>query len=85
MQALKSNYYVHDLNYEVSINHFVCISPSLYICPINFFETLARFLVQVFILIHVVAFVYYIKGILSPKMFKVAVALVVSSGLWVSL
>ncbi|MCH91423.1 dolichyl-diphosphooligosaccharide-protein glycosyltransferase subunit STT3A-like, partial [Trifolium medium] len=35
----------------------------------------------VFILIHVVALVYYIKGILSPKMFKVAVALVVSGGL----
>ncbi|MFQ6642570.1 hypothetical protein Gotur_018577, partial [Gossypium turneri] len=36
---------------------------------------------RVFIIIHVVAFVYYIKGILSPKMFKVAVTLVVSVGL----
>ncbi|KAL0015566.1 hypothetical protein SO802_002635 [Lithocarpus litseifolius] len=35
----------------------------------------------VFIIIHVVALVYYIKGILSPKMFKVAVTLVVSIGL----
>ncbi|CAI0543468.1 unnamed protein product [Linum tenue] len=38
-------------------------------------------LVQVFIIIHVVALAYYIKGILSPKMFKVAVTLVVSAGL----
>ncbi|OMO58244.1 Oligosaccharyl transferase, STT3 subunit [Corchorus olitorius] len=42
-------------------------------------EHFASFLV--FIVIHVVAFVYYIKGILSPKMFKVAVTLVVSVGL----
>ncbi|XP_022749847.1 dolichyl-diphosphooligosaccharide--protein glycosyltransferase subunit STT3A-like isoform X2 [Durio zibethinus] len=39
----------------------------------------------VFIIIHVVALVYYIKGILSPKMFKVAVTLVVSAGLAVCL
>ncbi|XWS26793.1 hypothetical protein CRYUN_Cryun26dG0060600 [Craigia yunnanensis] len=42
-------------------------------------EHFASFLV--FIIIHVVALVYYIKGILSPKMFKVAVTLVVSVGL----
>ncbi|XP_052198939.1 dolichyl-diphosphooligosaccharide--protein glycosyltransferase subunit STT3A [Diospyros lotus] len=42
-------------------------------------EHFASFLV--FIIIHVVALVYYIKGILSPKMFKVAVTLVVSAGL----
>ncbi|CAJ1951683.1 unnamed protein product [Sphenostylis stenocarpa] len=42
-------------------------------------EHFASFLV--FIIIHVVALVYYIKGVLSPKMFKVAVALVVSVGL----
>ncbi|GLT98528.1 hypothetical protein SLE2022_160290 [Rubroshorea leprosula] len=42
-------------------------------------EHFASFLV--FIVIHVVALVYYIKGILSPKMFKVAVTLVVSAGL----
>ncbi|BBH08362.1 staurosporin and temperature sensitive 3-like A, partial [Prunus dulcis] len=42
-------------------------------------EHFASFLV--FIIIHVVAFVYYIKGILSPKMFKVAVTLVLSIGL----
>ncbi|CAL0322162.1 unnamed protein product [Lupinus luteus] len=42
-------------------------------------EHFASFLV--FFIIHVVALVYYIKGILSPKMFKVAVALVVSVGL----
>lgn len=42
-------------------------------------EHFASFLV--FIIIHVVAFVYYIKRILSPKMFKVAVTLVVSVGL----
>ncbi|XP_038991580.1 dolichyl-diphosphooligosaccharide--protein glycosyltransferase subunit STT3A-like [Hibiscus syriacus] len=42
-------------------------------------EHFASFLV--FIIIQVVAFVYYIKGILSPKMFKVAVTLVVSVGL----
>ncbi|KAJ8751024.1 hypothetical protein K2173_016205 [Erythroxylum novogranatense] len=42
-------------------------------------EHFASFLV--FIIIHVVAFVYYVKGILSPKMFKVAVTLVVSVGL----
>ncbi|CAL0332509.1 unnamed protein product [Lupinus luteus] len=45
-------------------------------------EHFASFLV--FIIIHVVALVYYIKGILSPKMFRVAVALVVSVGLAVS-
>ncbi|KAK6941473.1 Oligosaccharyl transferase, STT3 subunit [Dillenia turbinata] len=42
-------------------------------------EHFASFLV--FIIIHVVALVYYIKGILSPKMFKVAVTLIVSAGL----
>ncbi|XP_022754987.1 dolichyl-diphosphooligosaccharide--protein glycosyltransferase subunit STT3A [Durio zibethinus] len=42
-------------------------------------EHFASFLV--FIIIHVVAFVYHIKGILSPKMFKVAVTLVASVGL----
>lgn len=42
-------------------------------------EHFASFLV--FIIIHVVAFVYHIKRILSPNMFKVAVALVVSVGL----
>jgi dolichyl-diphosphooligosaccharide--protein glycosyltransferase len=42
-------------------------------------EHFASFLV--FIIIHVVALVYYIKGILSPKMFKVAVTLVVSIGM----
>ncbi|XP_028781101.1 dolichyl-diphosphooligosaccharide--protein glycosyltransferase subunit STT3A [Neltuma alba] len=42
-------------------------------------EHFASFLV--FIIIHVVALVYYIRGILSPKMFKVAVTLVVSVGL----
>ncbi|XP_050388201.1 dolichyl-diphosphooligosaccharide--protein glycosyltransferase subunit STT3A [Argentina anserina] len=41
-------------------------------------EHFASFLV--FIIIHVVAFVYYIKGVLSPKMFKVAVTLVLSIG-----
>ncbi|KAG2279949.1 hypothetical protein Bca4012_048188 [Brassica carinata] len=46
-------------------------------------EHFASFLV--FIIIHVVALVYYIKGILSPKMFKVAVTLVVSIGLVVCL
>ncbi|XP_022965078.1 dolichyl-diphosphooligosaccharide--protein glycosyltransferase subunit STT3A [Cucurbita maxima] len=42
-------------------------------------EHFASFLV--FIIIHVVALVYYIKGILSQKMFRVAVTLVVSIGL----
>ncbi|XP_054778758.1 dolichyl-diphosphooligosaccharide--protein glycosyltransferase subunit STT3A-like [Prosopis cineraria] len=42
-------------------------------------EHFASFLV--FIIIHVVALVYYIKGVLSPKMFRVAVTLVVSVGL----
>ncbi|KAL6221085.1 hypothetical protein ACLB2K_008837 [Fragaria x ananassa] len=42
-------------------------------------EHFASFLV--FIIIQVVAFVYYIKGVLSPKMFKVAVTLVLSIGL----
>ncbi|KAJ8460786.1 hypothetical protein OPV22_033712 [Ensete ventricosum] len=42
-------------------------------------EHFASFLV--FIIIHVVALVYYIKGILSPKMFKVAVTLVVTIGI----
>nr|GLL20611.1 Oligosaccharyl transferase, STT3 subunit [Ipomoea trifida] len=42
-------------------------------------EHFASFLV--FIIINVVALVYYIKGMLSPKMFKVAVTLVVSAGL----
>ncbi|XP_028095101.1 dolichyl-diphosphooligosaccharide--protein glycosyltransferase subunit STT3A-like isoform X1 [Camellia sinensis] len=44
-------------------------------------EHFASFLV--FIIIHVVALVYYIKGILSPKMFKVAVTLVIFVGLFV--
>ncbi|KAI3810836.1 hypothetical protein L1987_20459 [Smallanthus sonchifolius] len=35
----------------------------------------------VFIIIHVVALAYYIKGILSPKMFRVAATLVISVGL----
>ncbi|KAL4194135.1 hypothetical protein AMTRI_Chr05g67180 [Amborella trichopoda] len=42
-------------------------------------EHFASFLV--FIIIHVVALVYYIKGVLSPKLFKVAVTLVVSIGM----
>ncbi|CAK9162525.1 unnamed protein product [Ilex paraguariensis] len=42
-------------------------------------EHFASFLV--FIFIHVVAFAYYIKGLLSPKMFKVAVTLVASVGM----
>ncbi|CAH1425150.1 unnamed protein product [Lactuca virosa] len=42
-------------------------------------EHFASFLV--FIVIHVVALAHYIKGILSPKMFKVAATLVVSVGL----
>ncbi|XP_073296640.1 dolichyl-diphosphooligosaccharide--protein glycosyltransferase subunit STT3A-like isoform X3 [Primulina huaijiensis] len=42
-------------------------------------EHFASFLV--FIVIHVVALVYYIKGILTPQMFKVAVTIVVSVGL----
>ncbi|KAL2929062.1 Dolichyl-diphosphooligosaccharide--protein glycosyltransferase subunit STT3A [Bienertia sinuspersici] len=42
-------------------------------------EHFASFLV--FIILHVVALVYHIKGILSPQMFKVAVTLVVSGGL----
>ncbi|KAI7739461.1 hypothetical protein M8C21_012342, partial [Ambrosia artemisiifolia] len=42
-------------------------------------EHFASFLV--FIIIHVVALAYYIKGILSPKMFKVAATLVISVGL----
>lgn len=42
-------------------------------------EHFASFLV--FIIIHVVALAFYIKGVLSPKMFKVAVTLVVSVGL----
>ncbi|CAK9141379.1 unnamed protein product, partial [Ilex paraguariensis] len=42
-------------------------------------EHFASFLV--FIVIHVVALAYYIKGILSPKMFKVAVTLVLAVGL----
>ncbi|ONK69757.1 uncharacterized protein A4U43_C05F26400 [Asparagus officinalis] len=41
-------------------------------------EHFASFLV--FIIIHVVALVYYIKGILSPKMFKVAMTLVLTLG-----
>ncbi|GAB4852637.1 Dolichyl-diphosphooligosaccharide--protein glycosyltransferase subunit stt3a [Ancistrocladus abbreviatus] len=36
---------------------------------------------MVFIILHVVALVYYIKGILLPRMFKVAVTLVISVGL----
>ncbi|KAK3024915.1 hypothetical protein RJ639_043230, partial [Escallonia herrerae] len=42
-------------------------------------EHFASFLV--FIIIHVVALAYHIKGMLSPSMFKVAVTLVVSVGL----
>ncbi|KAJ7973807.1 Dolichyl-diphosphooligosaccharide--protein glycosyltransferase subunit STT3A [Quillaja saponaria] len=46
-------------------------------------EHFASFLV--FIILHVVALVYYIKGILSPNMFKAAVTLVLSVGLLVCL
>ncbi|XP_031488967.1 dolichyl-diphosphooligosaccharide--protein glycosyltransferase subunit STT3A [Nymphaea colorata] len=42
-------------------------------------EHFASFLV--FIIIHVVALVHYFKGLLSPKMFKVAVTLVVTIGM----
>ncbi|XP_073271888.1 dolichyl-diphosphooligosaccharide--protein glycosyltransferase subunit STT3A-like isoform X2 [Primulina huaijiensis] len=42
-------------------------------------EHFASFLV--FLVIHVVALVYYVKGILTPQMFKVAVTLIVSVGL----
>ncbi|KAL4572258.1 hypothetical protein LXL04_019028 [Taraxacum kok-saghyz] len=42
-------------------------------------EHFASFLV--FIIIHLVGLAYYIKGILSPKMFKVAATLVVSIGM----
>ncbi|KAI4380394.1 hypothetical protein MLD38_006590 [Melastoma candidum] len=42
-------------------------------------EHFASFLV--FIILHVVALVHYIKGILSPRMFKVAVTLVLSVGI----
>ncbi|KAL7590431.1 dolichyl-diphosphooligosaccharide--protein glycosyltransferase subunit STT3A [Lactuca sativa] len=42
-------------------------------------EHFASFLV--FIIIHLVALAYYIKGILSPKMFKVAATLVISVGM----
>nr|XP_016493328.1 PREDICTED: dolichyl-diphosphooligosaccharide--protein glycosyltransferase subunit STT3A-like [Nicotiana tabacum] len=42
-------------------------------------EHFASFLV--FIILNVVGLVYYIKGILTPKMFKVAVTLVISAGL----
>ncbi|XP_072963740.1 dolichyl-diphosphooligosaccharide--protein glycosyltransferase subunit STT3A [Typha angustifolia] len=42
-------------------------------------EHFASFLV--FIIIHVVAIVYYIKGILSPKLFKVAMTLVMMAGM----
>ncbi|KAJ6914109.1 hypothetical protein NC651_016385 [Populus alba x Populus x berolinensis] len=43
-------------------------------------NTLACFY-MVFIIIHVVALVYHVKGILSPRMFEVDVMLVVSVGL----
>jgi dolichyl-diphosphooligosaccharide---protein glycosyltransferase len=39
------------------------------------------YLLQVFIILHVVALVYYIKGLLSPRLFKVAMTLVISVGL----
>ncbi|XP_068655990.1 dolichyl-diphosphooligosaccharide--protein glycosyltransferase subunit STT3A-like isoform X1 [Aristolochia californica] len=42
-------------------------------------EHFASFLV--FIIIHVVAFVHYIRGILTPKMFRVAMTLVLSIGM----
>ncbi|PHU08107.1 Dolichyl-diphosphooligosaccharide--protein glycosyltransferase subunit STT3A [Capsicum chinense] len=42
-------------------------------------EHFASFLV--FLILNVVGLVYYIKGMLTPKMFKVAVTLVVSTGL----
>jgi dolichyl-diphosphooligosaccharide--protein glycosyltransferase len=42
-------------------------------------EHFASFLV--FIILHVVALVYYIKGLLSPRLFKVAMTLVISVGL----
>ncbi|KAK8457395.1 hypothetical protein SEVIR_3G179400v4 [Setaria viridis] len=42
-------------------------------------EHFASFLV--FIILHVVALVYYIKGLLTPRLFKVAMTLVISVGL----
>ncbi|VAH21276.1 unnamed protein product [Triticum turgidum subsp. durum] len=42
-------------------------------------EHFASFLV--FIILHVVAFVYYIKGLLTPRLFKMAMTLVITVGL----
>jgi dolichyl-diphosphooligosaccharide--protein glycosyltransferase len=42
-------------------------------------EHFASFLV--FIILHVVALVYYIKGLLTPRLFKVAMTLVITVGL----
>ena len=38
---------------------------------------------QVFVVIHVVAFSYYLKALLPPKAYRVAQALVVTIGMWV--
>jgi len=75
--------YTYVLFFIISNKFFIVffLFRSLYIHLISRIFTYLFFLGQVFIIIHVVALVYYIKGILSPKMFKVAVALVVSVGL----
>lgn len=36
---------------------------------------------QVFIILHVIALVYYIKGLLTPRLFKVAMTFVLTVGL----
>ncbi|KAK4391713.1 Dolichyl-diphosphooligosaccharide--protein glycosyltransferase subunit STT3A, partial [Sesamum angolense] len=63
----------------VSLGTFISLVPVVGFNAVMTSEHFASFLV--FIIIHVVALVYYIKGILTPQMFKVAVTLVVSVGL----
>lgn len=45
------------------------------------FSMMTVSVLQVFIILHVVALVYYIKGLLTPRLFKVAMTLVISVGL----
>ncbi|XP_027148050.1 dolichyl-diphosphooligosaccharide--protein glycosyltransferase subunit STT3A-like isoform X1 [Coffea eugenioides] len=76
---LNSRYVESTISYVVLGTLLAALVPVLGFNPVMASEHFASFLV--FIIIHVVALVYYIKGILSLRMLKVAVTLVFSVGL----
>nr|XP_027062278.1 dolichyl-diphosphooligosaccharide--protein glycosyltransferase subunit STT3A-like isoform X2 [Coffea arabica] len=76
---LNSRYVESTISYVVLGTLLAALVPVLGFNPVMASEHFASFLV--FIIIHVVALVYHIKGILSLGMLKVAVTLVFSVGL----